>query len=49
MNKRELVILLKPTLIEDDADWRQDLAETEDRLQQYDPKRFRRPADVVQQ
>lgn len=49
MNKRELVILLKPTLIEDDSDWRQDLADTEERMQQYDPKRFRRPPDVFKQ
>lgn len=49
MNKRELVILLKPTLIEDDSDWRQDLLDTEERLQNYDPKKFRRPADVFQQ
>jgi MSHA biogenesis protein MshL len=49
MNKRELVILLKPTLIQEDADWQQDLLDTEERLQEYDPKKFRKAADAFKQ
>ena len=49
MSKRELVILLKPTLIQEDADWKQDILDTEERLQGFDPKKFRRPTDVFKQ
>lgn len=45
-NKRELVILLKPTLIQDDSDWRQDLEETQERLRGFDPEQFRPAPDV---
>lgn len=45
-NKRELVILLKPTLIQEDADWRQDLEDTQERLRGFDPQRFNQPVDV---
>jgi MSHA biogenesis protein MshL len=45
-NKRELVILLKPTLIQEDNDWRQDLEETQERLRTFDPQRFRQTPDV---
>ena len=44
--KRELVILLKPTLIQQDNDWRQDLEETQERLREYDPARIRRTPDM---
>jgi MSHA biogenesis protein MshL len=33
--KRELVVLLKPTLIQSDRQWEQDLAETRERLQTF--------------
>jgi MSHA biogenesis protein MshL len=46
MNKRELVILLRPTLIQEDADWRQDLEDTEGRMREFDPQRYRQPVDV---
>ena len=46
MGKRELVILLKPTLIQDDSDWRQDLEETQERLRDYDPQRFKQSVDI---
>lgn len=46
MGKRELVILLKPTLIQDDSDWRQDLDETQERLRDYDPQRFKQSVDI---
>jgi MSHA biogenesis protein MshL len=38
-SKREIVILLKPTVIENDASWSQDLRETRDRLQGFIPRR----------
>lgn len=49
MNKRELVILLKPTLIQEDSDWQQDLEGTQERLRDFDPQRFRQPPDVFRQ
>ena len=33
--KKELVILIKPTVIQSDRDWDQNLQETRDRLQSY--------------
>lgn len=36
--KRELVILLKPTIIQGDKNWQQDLAEVQGRFPQYDPR-----------
>lgn len=38
--KREMVILLKPTVIREPADWQNDLGETEARMQGYDPRRY---------
>ena len=38
--KRELVILIKPTIIRNDSSWKDDLAETQERLEQYDPRRL---------
>lgn len=49
MNKRELIILLKPTLIQEDSDWQQDLDNTQERLRDFDPQRFRQPLDVFRQ
>ncbi|MGE5470334.1 MAG: pilus (MSHA type) biogenesis protein MshL [Bacteroidota bacterium] len=36
--KREMVVLLKPTVIREDADWQGDLEETQDRVRGYDPR-----------
>lgn len=44
--KRELVILLKPTVIQGENAWRQDLMETQVRVQAFDP---RKKAAEVQQ
>ena len=38
-NKNELVILIKPTIIRNESSWKEDLLETQQRLQQYDPRR----------
>ena len=43
MRKRELVILIKPTIIHNDSSWKDDLVETQSRVQQLDP-RLVRPA-----
>ncbi|MFZ4537991.1 secretin N-terminal domain-containing protein [Propionivibrio sp.] len=40
MNKRELVILLKPTIIRDDQSWVNDLEQTGERLRGLDPRQF---------
>jgi MSHA biogenesis protein MshL len=40
--KRELVILLKPTLIQSDANWQQDLGQTRGRLEAMKPEAPRR-------
>jgi MSHA biogenesis protein MshL len=37
--KREIVILLKPTIIQNNASWGRDLRETRDRLEQFIPAR----------
>jgi MSHA biogenesis protein MshL len=37
-SKSELVILLKPTVIQGDRGWQQDLAEVQERLQNFDPR-----------
>jgi MSHA biogenesis protein MshL len=37
--KREIVILLKPTIIQNDASWGQDLRETRERLDRFIPQR----------
>ena len=36
--KSELVVLIKPTIIRNDSSWKDDLVETQNRLQQYDPR-----------
>jgi MSHA biogenesis protein MshL len=41
--KRELVILLKPTVLADDRDWEQDLRDTQDRLRRMYPTSAREP------
>jgi len=40
MTKRELVILLKPTVITDDRNWTHDLADTTERLRGMGPGQF---------
>ena len=39
--KRELVILIKPTIIRNETSWKEDLAETQARIQQLDPRQVR--------
>ncbi len=39
-SKRELVILLKPTVIADDRPWLRDLEQTGERIQKLDPREF---------
>ncbi len=39
-SKRELVILLKPTVITDDRPWLRDLEQTGERIQKLDPREF---------
>jgi MSHA biogenesis protein MshL len=36
--KSELVVLIKPTIIRNGSSWKEDLIETQDRLQQLDPR-----------
>lgn len=39
--KRELVILLKPTIVHSDRDWQRDLLDTRDRIRALDPRQPR--------
>ncbi|MQY50682.1 pilus (MSHA type) biogenesis protein MshL [Rhodocyclus tenuis] len=41
LTKRELVILIKPTLIQNESSWKDDLSETQNRLQELDPRQLR--------
>jgi len=43
LRKRELVILIKPTIIRNDSGWKDDLIETQSRIQQLDPRLARPP------
>ncbi len=43
MRKRELVILLKPTLIQEEADWQQVTQEVQNRMPAFDPLKQPRP------
>ncbi|MEI7614270.1 MAG: pilus (MSHA type) biogenesis protein MshL [Betaproteobacteria bacterium] len=45
LRKRELVILIKPTIIRNESSWKDDLIETQSRIQQLDP-RLARPQNV---
>jgi MSHA biogenesis protein MshL len=38
LRKRELVILIKPTVIRNESSWKDDLADTQNRLEQLDPR-----------
>ncbi len=43
--KRELVILIKPTIVQSDAEWEQDVLESQRRIQNLAPRnRFEKPA-----
>jgi MSHA biogenesis protein MshL len=42
MKKREMVVLVKPTVIHDEDDWQGDMDETEERLQEFDPSAYPR-------
>lgn len=39
LRKRELVILIKPTVIQNESSWKDDVIETQSRMQQLDPRR----------
>ncbi|WP_295996338.1 pilus (MSHA type) biogenesis protein MshL, partial [Rugamonas sp.] len=39
IQKRELVVLIKPTIVEDGADWSEDLLDTSRHLKELDPQR----------
>lgn len=40
MRKREMVVLIKPTVIHDETDWQPDLDATSTRLRDYDPRKL---------
>lgn len=44
LQKSELVILIKPTIIRNESSWKDDLVETQERLRQLDPRTMQRPA-----
>ena len=48
LTKRELVILIKPTIIRNDSSWKDDLSETQERIRKLDP-RVASPQPVVLQ
>ncbi|SEN91323.1 MSHA biogenesis protein MshL [Duganella sp. CF517] len=41
IQKRELVVLIKPTIVESSADWNQDLLDSSRRIKELDPRRAR--------
>jgi MSHA biogenesis protein MshL len=44
MRKRELVVLIKPTIIQNEQSWKQDLLDTSGRIEKLDPRtRIPRP------
>jgi len=45
LEKSELVILIKPTIIHNDSSWKDDMIETQTRVQQLDPRLARPQAD----
>ncbi|MDR1229256.1 MAG: pilus (MSHA type) biogenesis protein MshL [Azoarcus sp.] len=40
MKKREMVVLIKPTVINDEEDWQGDMEATQERLQEFDPRAY---------
>ncbi len=45
--KREMVVLIKPTVIRGDGDWQQDMDALDQRLKDYDPRKYPALADPV--
>ena len=43
LNKQELVILIKPTIIRNESSWKNDLLETQSRMQNFDPRLQNKP------
>lgn len=41
--KREIVVLIKPTIIRGDSQWQQDLDDTRGRMREYDPRKVAPP------
>jgi MSHA biogenesis protein MshL len=41
IQKRELVVLIKPTIVESSSDWNQDLLDSSRRIKELDPRRAR--------
>jgi MSHA biogenesis protein MshL len=48
MHKRELVVLIKPTVIHGDRQWEQDIDQVGERLKAYEPTRTPAPAPAAQ-
>ena len=46
LEKSELVILIKLTIIHNDSSWKDDLVETQNRVQQLDPRLVRPQVDT---
>ena len=40
MRKREMVVLVKPTVIRDEEDWQDDMDATQERLKEFDPRAY---------
>ena len=38
LRKREIVVLIKPTVIQNEASWKQDLLDTQERIEKLDPR-----------
>lgn len=47
MRKREMVVLIKPTVIRGEADWQQDLDALNTRMQDFDPRKYPALGDPV--
>ncbi len=47
MRKREMVVLIKPTVIREIGDWQQDMDALNTRLKEFDPRKFPAIADPV--
>ena len=45
--KREMVVLIKPTVIRGEGDWQQDMDALNQRLKDYDPRKYPALADPV--
>jgi MSHA biogenesis protein MshL len=47
MRKREMVVLIKPTVIRENEDWQQDIDALNSRLQDFDPRKYPALGDPV--